>query len=205
MSDEQQKVVDQEEITAQQEEQAEVESAAEPVEVDPQAERIAELEAELAAAKAEIAGQKDSVIRAAAEVDNIRRRSALDVEKARKFALEKFANELLPILDNLERALDVPNKEDEAVKAVLEGVELTQKSFLAGVAKFGVEAVDPMGESFNPDLHQAISMVPNPEFPANSVMAVMQKGYTLNGRLLRPAMVMVSQGGGAAPSVDTKA
>ncbi|SHH73126.1 nucleotide exchange factor GrpE [Ferrimonas marina] len=204
MSDEQQKVVDQEEIAEQQPEQvdAEVETEA-GQEVDPRDQRIAELEAELNAAKAEIAGQKDSVVRAAAEVENIRRRTAQDLEKARKFALEKFANELLPILDNLERALEVPNREEELVKPILEGVELTQKSFIASVAKFGVEVVDPTGQPFNPELHQAISMVPSPDHPANTVMTVMQKGYTLNGRLLRPAMVMVSQGG--APKVDTQA
>ncbi len=200
MSDEQQKVVDQEEIKNEQAAQVETDEVeqevSEPVaiEVDPNVHRIAELETELAAAKETIDGQKDSVIRAAAEVDNIRRRTAQDIEKARKFALEKFAAELLPILDNLERALEVPNREEELVKPVLEGVELTQKSFLASMAKFGIEPVDPMGESFNPDLHQAISMVPSQEHPANTVMTVMQKGYTLNGRLLRPAMVMVSQG-----------
>ena len=165
-------------------------------------ERINELELALATAKATVADQKDSVIRAKAEVDNIRRRAAQDVEKARKFALEKFAAELLPVVDNLERAIASINKEDEAQKAIGEGVELTLQSFLSGVEKFGVKAIDPQDQPFNPELHQAMSMQEVPDVAPNTVIAVMQKGYELNGRLIRPAMVMVSK---AAPSVDTSA
>ncbi|MCL1127401.1 nucleotide exchange factor GrpE [Shewanella surugensis] len=156
--------------------------------------RVEELEQALKAAAAKVEEQKDSVIRAAAEVDNIRRRAAIDVEKARKFALEKFANELLPVLDNLERALEGTDAEDEATKSLCEGVDLTLKGFVGAVGKFGLSQVSPQGDAFNPDLHQAIGMQPSSEFPANTVMAVMQKGYVLNERLLRPAMVMVSQG-----------
>lgn len=156
-------------------------------------ERIAQLEAELAASQAKVQEQQDSVVRAAAEVDNIRRRAALDVEKAHKFALEKFANELLPVIDNLERAIQFSDKENEALKPVLEGIELTQKSFVDAVAKFGVEVVDPQGEKFNAEYHQAMAMQPSAEVEPNTVIAVMQKGFTLNGRLLRPAMVMVSK------------
>ncbi|GLP97107.1 nucleotide exchange factor GrpE [Paraferrimonas sedimenticola] len=152
-----------------------------------------ELAKQLAEAQATIAEQKDTVLRAKAEVDNIRRRAAIDVTKAKDFALEKFAKELLSVIDNLERALQ--GDADEATQAVREGVELTLKSFLSTVEKFGIKAIDPKGEAFNPEQHQAISMVPNPELPANTVMDVMQKGYELNGRLLRPAMVIVSQGG----------
>ncbi|ABV37934.1 GrpE protein [Shewanella sediminis HAW-EB3] len=164
--------------------------------------RVEELEQALEAATAKVDEQKDSVIRAAAEVDNIRRRAAIDVEKARKFALEKFANELLPVIDNMERALQGTDAEAEATKAVYEGVELTLKSFIGTVEKFGLTVVNPQGETFNPEHHQAIGMQPSPDFPANTVMMVMQKGYILNERLLRPAMVMVSQGGAA---VDTQA
>ncbi|WP_299787182.1 nucleotide exchange factor GrpE [uncultured Shewanella sp.] len=164
--------------------------------------RIEELEQALEAANAKVDEQKDSVIRAAAEVDNIRRRAAIDVEKAHKFALEKFANELLPVIDNMERALQGTDAEDEATKAVYEGVELTLKSFVSTVEKFGLTVVNPQGEPFNPEHHQAIGMQPSPDFPANTVMMVMQKGYILNDRLLRPAMVMVSQGGAG---VDTQA
>jgi molecular chaperone GrpE len=154
---------------------------------------IAKLEAELAAANATIEGQKDSVVRAAADNDNIRRRAALDVEKAHKFALEKFANELLPVIDNLERAVEFSDKENEALKPLIEGIELTQKSFIDAVAKFGVELVNPEGEKFNAEFHQAMSMQPSADVEPNTVIAVMQKGFTLNGRLLRPAMVMVSK------------
>lgn len=164
--------------------------------------RVEELEQALSEALAKVDEQKDSVIRAAAEVDNIRRRAAQDVEKARKFALEKFANELLPVLDNMDRALMGTDPENEATKAIYEGVDLTRKAFLTAVEKFGVKPIDPQGQVFNPEQHQAIGMQPSAEYPANTVMLVMQKGYELNERLLRPAMVMVSQGG---PSVDVEA
>ena len=196
MSDEQQKVEQPEEVEMEQQ-QADAEQ-------DPQAARIEELENALAAAQAKVEEQKDSVVRAHAEMENVRRRSAQDVEKARKFALEKFAGELLPVIDNLERALATGDADNDAVKPLLEGVELTYKSFLAGVDKFGIKEIDPMGQPFNPDQHQAMAMQPSEEFPANTVMAVMQKGYELNGRLLRPAMVMISKGSDQ-PSVDTTA
>lgn len=154
---------------------------------------IAVLNAELEAAKQTIEEQKDSVVRAAAEVENMRRRAAQDVEKAHKFALEKFANELLPVLDNLERAIEFADKENEDIKPVIEGVEMTAKSFIDAVAKFGVEVISPQGETFNPDFHQAMSIQPSADVEPNTVIAVMQKGYLLNGRLLRPAMVMVSK------------
>jgi len=165
-------------------------------------ERINELELALATAQATVADQKDSVIRAKAEVDNIRRRAAQDVEKARKFALEKFAGEMLTTVDNLERALQSIDKDDESKKAVIEGIELTLQGLIASLDKFGVKAVDPQDQPFNPDLHQAMSMQEVPDVAPNTVIAVMQKGYELNGRLIRPAMVMVSK---AAPAVDTKA
>ena len=155
---------------------------------------IAELQKKLAEAEAKVDAQEDAVFRARADADNIRRRAAQDVEKAHKFALEKFAQELLPVLDNLERALQAEaTVEDAALKSVLEGVELTQKSFLSSVEKFGIEAVDPMGEAFNPELHQAMTIQESAEHEPNTVIAVFQKGYQLNGRLLRPAMVVVSK------------
>lgn len=178
--------------------QADVEAAVEAAdqhaeeEQSPEAE-IAMLYAELEAAKQTIADQKDGVVRAAADVDSIRRRAAQDVEKAHKFALEKFANELLPVIDNLERAIEFSDKENETLKPLLEGIDMTVKSFNDAVAKFGVEIVNPQGEQFNPDFHQAMSIQPSNDVTPNTVLAVMQKGYTLNGRLLRPAMVMVSK------------
>lgn len=170
---------------------------------DTDIERIAELEAALETANATISGQKDAVLRAKADSENARRRADQEVEKARKFALERFAGELLPVLDNLERALQVSNPEDESVRPILEGVELTFKSFVSTVEKFGMEVVDPQGKPFNPEQHQAMAMQPSEEFAPNTVMAVMQKGYVLNGRLLRPAMVMVSTA--ATDGIDTQA
>ncbi|WP_409574581.1 nucleotide exchange factor GrpE [Thalassotalea sp. PS06] len=162
-------------------------------ELSEEQQKIAELEQKLAAAQATIDGQKDSVIRAKAEVDNIRRRSAQEVDKAKKFALEKFAGELLVVVDNLERGLENIDKDDESNKAMIEGIELTLQSLLAALDKFGVNVVDPKDQPFNPELHQAMSMQPVEGVDANTVIAVMQKGYELNGRLLRPAMVMVSK------------
>ena len=152
--------------------------------------RVQELEAQLAeTAKKE----QDLLLRTRAEIDNIRRRTEQDVEKAHKFALEKFAKDILNTIDNLERALATPaNMEDESVKALFNGVELTLKELLATVARFGVEPVGVVGEIFNPDLHQAISMQPTDGFESNQITTVLQKGYLLNGRVIRPAMVMVA-------------
>jgi molecular chaperone GrpE len=150
---------------------------------------VARLEEELTAAR-------DEALRAQAEAQNTLRRAAQDVEKARKFALEPFCNELLPVVDNLERALEAASGEDEILKPIAEGVELTLKSFLEALKKFHIEPVDPIGEPFDPQLHQAMSTLENPDVEPNTVTAVMQKGYTLNGRLVRPAMVMVSKSPG---------
>ena len=152
--------------------------------------RVQELEAQLAeTAKKE----QDLLLRTRAEIDNIRRRTEQDVEKAHKFALEKFAKDILNTIDNLERALATPaNMEDETVKALFDGVELTLKELLATVARFGVEPVGVVGEAFNPDLHQAISMQPMEGFETNQITTVLQKGYLLNGRVIRPAMLMVA-------------
>ena len=152
--------------------------------------RVQELEAQLAeTAKKE----QDLLLRTRAEIDNIRRRTEQDVEKAHKFALEKFAKDILNTIDNLERALATPaNIEDESIKALFNGVELTLKELLATVARFGVEPVGVVGEVFNPDLHQAISMQPMEGFETNQITTVLQKGYLLNGRVIRPAMVMVA-------------
>ncbi|MFY1026611.1 nucleotide exchange factor GrpE [Actinobacillus seminis] len=152
--------------------------------------RVQELEEKLAeTAKKE----QDILLRTRAEIDNIRRRAEQDVEKAHKFALEKFSKDLLETIDNLERALTTPaNVEDESVKALVDGVDLTLKGLLATVARFGVEPVGAVGETFNPELHQAISMQPTEGFETNQITVVLQKGYLLNGRIIRPAMVMVA-------------
>ena len=159
------------------------------------------LKAELAEAQAEVAGLKDQMLRVQADAQNVRRRAEADVEKAHKFGQEKFSRELLSVLDNLDRAL-AASPEDEATKALREGVEMTLQGFVSTLGKFNVEAIDPQGETFNPEFHQAMAMQENADFPPNTVMAVMQKGYSLHGRLLRPAMVMVSKG---APSIDENA
>jgi len=148
------------------------------------------------AVAAALAEQQDSVLRAQAEVQNMRRRCEADVEKAHKFALEKFSAELLTVIDNLERALDaVPDSAGESVNALREGVELTLKGFLETCEKFNIRQLNPEGEPFDPQMHQAMSMVPNPDVEPNTVVAVVQKGYLLNDRVIRPAMVMVSKAG----------
>tara|TARA_R110000868_G_scaffold30360_11_gene112536 strand:- start:173 stop:793 length:621 start_codon:yes stop_codon:yes gene_type:complete len=159
----------------------------------PEQQRIAELEAALAASEAKFTEQKDSVMRAIADADNVRKRAEGEIDKARKFALERFAGELLPVADNLERAIQVADPANEAIKGVVEGVELTLKSFVNTIEKFGLKVIDPQGQPFNPEQHQAMGMQENAELPPNTVMAVMQKGYEINGRLLRPAMVMVTR------------
>jgi molecular chaperone GrpE len=159
-----------------------------PAEVGDLAERIQE------AVSAALAEQRDMVLRAQAEVQNMRRRCEADVEKAHKFALEKFSGELLTVVDNLERALNaVPDAGSEQVKGLYEGVELTMKSFLEILSKFNVQQVNPVGQPFDPQVHQAITTVVNPNVEPNTVLDVMQKGYTLHGRVIRPAMVVVSK------------
>ena len=146
--------------------------------------------AELAAEKA-----RDDLLRVQAEMQNLRRRTEQDVERAHKYGIEKFSTELLVVADNLERALNSASEsKDESAKAILDGVSLTLKSLNDCFAKFSIEAVDPLGEPFDPQLHQAIATQESPGSEPNSVIEVIQKGYTLNGRVIRPAMVMVSKG-----------
>ena len=191
-----QEPIDQETLAAEQSETIAIEGMA----IDPA--YVVELEQKLEQATNQAVEEKDRALRTVAEMENLRRRTALDVEKAHKFALEKFANELLPVLDNLERTLQVADKTNEAVKPLLEGVELTLKSMASSVAKFGVIAIDPQGQLFDPNQHQAMSMIENPELAPNTVIAVMQKGYELNGRVIRPAMVMVSKAPTASVNVE---
>lgn len=170
--------------------------AAEEVAADDAAAQEASVDDVVAQLHEDVAAAKDLALRAQADAQNVKRRAEQDVEKARKFALEQFTRELLPVVDNLERALEAASGEDDVVKPIAEGVELTLKSFLDAMSKFNIEQVDPQGEPFDPNLHQAMSMIENDEVEPNSVIAVMQKGYTLNGRLVRPAMVMVSKASG---------
>lgn len=149
-------------------------------------------QADVEALQAEITKLKDTMLREQADLQNQRKRLQRDVENARKYALEKFVNALLPVVDNLERAIDAAGDAEE-VKPFKDGIELTRKSFLDVLAKSNVEQLNPVGEPFDPQYHEAVTMVPNPAMEPNSVMDVMQKGYTLNGRLLRAAMVVVSK------------
>lgn len=149
--------------------------------------------AELAKLQDELAEAKEQALRAVADAQNVRRRAEQDVEKAHKFALEKFVSSLLPVVDNLERAIDAAGADGAEPSVLNEGVELTLKSFVDALKGHKVEAVGAEGEPFDPQLHQAISAVESPEAEPNTVLNVVQKGYTLNGRLVRPAMVVVSK------------
>jgi molecular chaperone GrpE len=154
--------------------------------------------AQLSAAQAEIESLKDQLLRSQAEAENVRRRAARDVENAHKYALEKFAADLLPVIDSLEKAVESAQLGAEttdmgAAVAIGEGVELSLKLFHDVLAKAGVDRIHPLGEPFDPQLHEAMAMVENPDVEPNSVLDVMQAGYTLNGRLVRAAMVVVSK------------
>ncbi|HEB94239.1 MAG TPA: nucleotide exchange factor GrpE [Gammaproteobacteria bacterium] len=138
----------------------------------------------------------DQVLRSNAELENLRRRAKQDVENAHRYALEKFTQELLPVKDSLEMGLAAASGETdaaEAIKQLREGTELTLKMLSAAMEKSGIKEIDPAGDTFNPEQHQAMSMQESEEYAPNTVMAVMQKGYQLNERLIRPAMVVVSK------------
>ena len=177
-------------ITEQHDEVEAVEPDASAEQVDPRDEKIANLEAQLVEAQNR---ERESVLRIKAEMENLRRRTEQDVEKAHKFALEKFVNELLPVIDSLDRALEVADKANPDNAAMIEGIELTLKSMLDVVRKFGVEVIADTNVPLDPNVHQAIAMVESEEIEAGKVLGVMQKGYTLNGRTIRAAMVTVAK------------
>ena len=154
------------------------------------------LESKVAALTEQLADAKDDQLRVQAEMQNLRRRAERDVESAHKFGLEKIINGLLPVLDNLDRAIGAVPEEsagDDGVKALLEGVELTRKTAVDVLTRFSVDVLEPFGEPFDPQFHQAMTMVPSATAEPNSVIDVLQKGYTLNGRLLRAAMVVIAK------------
>jgi len=151
------------------------------------------LDQEVERLKDELVKAQEQALRAAAEAQNIRRRAEQDVEKAHKFGLEKFVNALLPVADNLERAVEASQAEGAEMSAVVEGVELTLKSLMDVLGGQKVEQIDPHGEPFNPELHQAMSAVEQADVEPNTVINVFQRGYSMNGRLVRPAMVVVSK------------
>lgn len=163
------------------------------------AEKVEQLQKELEAANAKVekAEEKaqenwDKALRTLAEIENIRKRAEQDVEKAHKFAVEKFANGLLPVIDSLEKALEV-SAETAEVQAMRSGIELTIKMFVDTVAKYGLVQINPVGEAFDPEVHEAMSMIEDPNYESNVVIQVYQTGYTLNGRLVRPARVVVNK------------
>ncbi len=154
----------------------------------------------VAALEAENAELKDRVLRIAADMENLRRRTARDVHDARSYAIANFARDMLAVADNLARALDaIPEdarkSEDEGYKSLIAGVELTGKDMLGALERHGVKKLAPEGEKFDPNFHQAMFEVPNPDVPNNTVVQVVQEGYVIGERVLRPAMVGVSKGG----------
>ncbi|QGP53007.1 HSP-70 cofactor [Piscirickettsia salmonis] len=154
--------------------------------------RITELETALATAETKAKNHWEMVLRAKAESENARRRFEREAIQARQFALEKFSRELLDVVDTLERALETQG-EGEAFTTMHQGVELTLKMLSDRLEKFNVKSIDPVGEVFDPELHEAMSMIEDPQAAPNSIVAVMQKGYLLNERLLRPARVIVAK------------
>lgn len=191
-----------------------VESSSEEAVVDVQEEQesateepVAEVSIELLQKELKQAQKKaeenwDKAVRAQAETENFKKRAQKDLESAHKYGLEKFAKELLTVIDSLELGIQASTSDNPEVVALREGSELTIKQFEAVFAKFNIEAIDPMGKTFDPELHQAMSMQPSADVEPNTVINVFQKGYTLNGRLIRPAMVVVSK---AAESTDKPA
>ena len=153
----------------------------------PEDDQVAQLEAE-------VEKYKDVALRAEAEMQNLRRRAERDVQNAHKFGTERLLQNLLPVLDSLEKAIEASEAAGQSEDdPQLEGIKLCSKLFIDVLTKEGIEALDPLGEPFDPNLHEALSMIENPDLEPNSVMTVIQKGYRLNERLVRPAKVMVSK------------
>ncbi|MDQ7089084.1 MAG: nucleotide exchange factor GrpE [Methylococcales bacterium] len=154
---------------------------------------IEELQKKLVASEQKATEHLDKSLRIQAEMENLKRRTQKDLENAHKFALDKFSKELLPVIDSLELGLQAIIGESDETKKIREGYELTLKQFESVFIKFNIEKIDPTGESFDPELHQAMAMQPSEEAEPNTVLNVFQKGYSLNGRLIRPAMVVVAK------------
>lgn len=191
MSNQEQKIVDeqnQQDVTPEAVDAVDVAASIE--QPDRRDEQIADLQAQLTEIKAR---EQESLLRHRAETENLRRRTEQDIEKAHKFALEKFVSELLPVLDSLDRALEVADKNNAELLPMLEGIALTQKSMLDVVGKFGVAVISEVNVPLDPNVHQAIAVVESQEVAPSHVLAIMQKGYTLNGRTIRAAMVTVAK------------
>ncbi len=156
-------------------------------------EQADDLQTQLEEAQQSAKDNWDKVLRAQAEMENLKRRNAKDLENAHKFALDGFVKALLEVKDSLTMGLKTANEEKATIEHIIEGLEMTDKVFLSTMEKFGVEVIDPTDEAFNPEFHEAVTMVPMPDKESNSVLEVVQVGFTLNGRLVRPAMVVVVQ------------
>jgi molecular chaperone GrpE len=155
---------------------------------------VTELNAELEQAHKKAEEAFDKFMRTQAEMDNLRKRTERDIANAHKFALEKFVKELLPVMDSIEQGLSIAVNNGEGMAAMREGMELTYKMLLSTLTKFGVEQLDPVDKPYDPHQHEAMSMVEVPNVAPNMVLQVIQKGYTLHGRLVRPARVIISRG-----------
>jgi len=167
-----------------------------------------QLAEQLQAARQKAEENWDKAVRAVAEMENLKKRTQRDLENAHKFALENFARELLPIIDSLELCIQAADGDSPELVKLREGSELTLKQLQTVLKKFHIVEIDPQGQPFNPELHQAMSMQPTSEVPPNTITTVFQKGYTLNGRLLRPAMVIVAKAEEApedTPGIDEQA
>ncbi|BAF62054.1 molecular chaperone GrpE [Candidatus Vesicomyidisocius calyptogenae] len=161
--------------------------------VDLQTPQDEDLQEQLAQAQQSAKDNWDKLLRSRAEMENLKRRNAKDVENAHKFALDRFVKALLEVKDSLSMGIKTAQEEKATVKHIVEGLEMTDKVFLSTLKKFGVEMINPEGETFNPELHEAVTMVPMTDKDPNSVLEVVQFGFTLNERLVRPAMVVVVQ------------
>ena len=169
-----------------------IEELAEDLAEEPQ-DPVTVLTAQLEDALAQAEENKDLALRTHAEMENLRKRQSRELENAHKYGLDKIAEELLPVRDTLELGVAAADQEEAELSQIVEGTELTLKMLTQAFEKFNILEVDPVGDKFDPDLHQAISMQEGTDQPANTVLSVMQKGYTLSGRLLRPAMVIISK------------
>ncbi|MBC8493609.1 MAG: nucleotide exchange factor GrpE [Candidatus Thioglobus sp.] len=152
-----------------------------------------DLQTQLEVAQQSAKDNWDKVLRAQAEMENLKRRNAKDLENAHKFALDGFVKALLEVKDSLTMGIKTAQDDNASVESITEGLEMTDKVFISTMEKFGVELLDPAGETFNPEFHEAVTMIPMPDKESNSVLEVVQHGFTLNGRLVRPAMVVVVQ------------
>ncbi|GKT11226.1 MAG: molecular chaperone GrpE [Thiomicrorhabdus sp.] len=152
-----------------------------------------DINALLAEARVEADKHKDMALRIQADMENLRRRTRIDVESAHKYALDKFVNALIPAMDSMEMGMDAAFKEDASIESIREGLDITFKQILDVLGEFNVERLDPKGEKFDPQLHEAMTMIPSPDHETNTVVDVIQKGYSLNERLVRPARVIVAQ------------